>query len=152
MFDVFGPRLVPAIAPAAGELYLPWLEVATLDLPILPINSSVFKTKLFADEVGNPNSVIRRLFELLPLSIKSLTKFWFDWFPINPYLGINLLWIKEFYAPAAKLLELFWLFTPTKTSSNLLLLLFNGGCIPSFLGLPPKAAFNFEDELLYLNF
>ena len=95
---------------------------------------------------------MRRLFELLPLSIKSFTKFWFDWFPINPYFGTNLLWIKEFYAATTKLLELFWLFAPTKTSSNLLLLLFRGGYIPSFLGLPPKAAFNFDDELLYINF
>lgn len=73
--DVLGPRFVPAIAPAAGELCLPWLEGATFYLPILPINSSVVKTKLFVDGVVSPNSVMRRLFELLPLSIKSFTKF-----------------------------------------------------------------------------
>ena len=48
-------------------------------------------------------------------------------------------------------MELFWLLAPTKTSSNRLLLLFNDGYVPSFLGLPPKAAFSFEDELLQLN-
>jgi hypothetical protein len=35
----------------------------------------VVKTKLFVDGVVSPNSVMRRLFELLPLSIKSFTKF-----------------------------------------------------------------------------